>query len=94
MAAVLSHLTVLHQEETMFSACLYWFRGAPAGISALLCQEALSQLLQNDLSPFHCPQEPEANQEEEQHVLCKYMLLLGVLYTVYISTLTDLNIKQ
>ncbi|XP_076587544.1 protein phosphatase 1F [Chaetodon auriga] len=44
-------------------------RGAPAGLSALLCQAALSQLLQNDLSPFHCPQEAEVNQEEEQEVV-------------------------
>ncbi|KAK2837042.1 hypothetical protein Q5P01_014254 [Channa striata] len=44
-------------------------RGAPPVLSALLCQAAVSQLLQNDLSPFHCPQEAEANQEEQEVVL-------------------------
>nr|XP_046241651.1 protein phosphatase 1F isoform X2 [Scatophagus argus] len=44
-------------------------RGAAAGLSALLCQAALSQLLQSDLSPFHCPQEAEADQEEEEQVI-------------------------
>lgn len=44
-------------------------RGCPALLSALLCQTAVSQLLQDDLSPFHCPQDAEASQEEEQQVL-------------------------
>uniref|UniRef100_UPI0037E7076C protein phosphatase 1F n=1 Tax=Semicossyphus pulcher TaxID=241346 RepID=UPI0037E7076C len=44
-------------------------RGSPAGLRALLCQAALSQLLQDDLSPFHYPQEAEANQGEEQEVI-------------------------
>ncbi|KAM3867773.1 protein phosphatase 1F [Diretmus argenteus] len=42
-------------------------REAPAGLGALLCQAALSQLLQSDLSPFHCPLEAGNNQEEEHH---------------------------
>ncbi|XP_071371452.1 protein phosphatase 1F [Centroberyx affinis] len=44
-------------------------RDAPAGLSALLCRAALSELLQSDLSPFHCPQEAEANQDEEQEAV-------------------------
>ncbi|XP_068461519.1 protein phosphatase 1F isoform X2 [Clinocottus analis] len=44
-------------------------RGAPAGLSALLCQAALSQLLQNDLSPLHCAQDAGDHQEEPQEVL-------------------------
>ncbi|XP_035514773.1 protein phosphatase 1F [Morone saxatilis] len=44
-------------------------RDAPAGLSAVLCQAALSQLLQNDLSPFHCLQEAEADHKEEQKVV-------------------------
>lgn len=51
---------------------LLLFRGAPAGLSALLCQAALSQLLKSDLSPFHCPQEVEADHEDEQQVVCKF----------------------
>lgn len=59
-------------DTACISACLCWFRGAPASFSALLCQAALSQLLQNDLSAFYCPQEAEANEEEEQQVISKY----------------------
>lgn len=44
-------------------------RGAPAGLSALLSQTAISQLLRSDLSPFHCSQDAEA--EDEQPVVCK-----------------------
>lgn len=50
------------------------FRGAPAGFSALLCQAAQCQLLQDDLSPFHCPQEAEDDQDEEQPVACECYL--------------------
>lgn len=44
-------------------------RGAPAGLSALLSQTALSKLLQSDLSPLHCSQDAEA--EDEEQVVCK-----------------------
>ncbi|KAM9858413.1 protein phosphatase 1F [Aulostomus maculatus] len=44
-------------------------RGVPSGLGSLLCQAALSQLLQIDLSPFHCPQEAQAHQEEGQEML-------------------------
>ncbi|KAM9394488.1 protein phosphatase 1F [Pholidichthys leucotaenia] len=44
-------------------------RGSPAGLSAPLCQEAFSRLLQTDLSPFHCTLEAEADQEEEEKVV-------------------------
>lgn len=44
-------------------------RGAPAGLSALLSQAALSKLLQSNLSPFHCSQDAEA--EDEEQVVCK-----------------------
>lgn len=67
------HLSGERNRNTLcVSACLCWLRGAPVGLSALLCQAALSQLLQNDLSPFHCSQNAEANQEEDQQVVCKY----------------------
>ncbi|XP_034025540.1 protein phosphatase 1F [Thalassophryne amazonica] len=46
-------------------------RGAPAATSVLLCQAALSQLLQSDLSPFYCPQE----EEEEPAVLLQSELV-------------------
>ncbi|XP_069581117.1 protein phosphatase 1F isoform X2 [Brachyistius frenatus] len=44
-------------------------RGAPAGLAALLCRTVLTRLLQSDLSPFHCPPEAEANQEEDAVLL-------------------------
>uniref|UniRef100_A0A665TXI3 Protein phosphatase 1E n=1 Tax=Echeneis naucrates TaxID=173247 RepID=A0A665TXI3_ECHNA len=59
----------LHGESLELGLRLLAARGAPAVLSAVLCQEALSQLLQDDLSPFHCPQEAEANREEEQEVV-------------------------
>ncbi|XP_045890364.1 protein phosphatase 1F isoform X1 [Micropterus dolomieu] len=61
-------LEELHGESLELGLRLLAARGAPAALSALMCQAALSQLLQNDLSPFHCPQEAEVNQEEEQQV--------------------------
>ncbi|XP_019957948.1 protein phosphatase 1F [Paralichthys olivaceus] len=59
-------LEELHGESLELGLRLLTARGAPAVLSALLCQAALSQLLQDDLSRFHCPEETEANQEEEQ----------------------------
>ncbi|XP_027889807.1 protein phosphatase 1F [Xiphophorus couchianus] len=44
-------------------------RGAPSGLRILLCQEAVTQLLKDDLSPFHCPQEAQANLEDEEKVV-------------------------
>ncbi|KAM3610476.1 uncharacterized protein V6R79_004524 [Siganus canaliculatus] len=69
---LLSHqvsLEELHGESLELGLSLLAARGAPAGFSAVLCQTALSQLLQNDLSPFHCPEEADASQEEEEHVV-------------------------
>ncbi|KAM8759651.1 protein phosphatase 1F isoform 1-T1 [Acanthopagrus schlegelii] len=62
-------LEELHGESLELGLRLLAARGAPVGLSALLCQAALSQLLQNDLSPFHCSQNAEANQEEDQQVV-------------------------
>ncbi|XP_037634540.1 protein phosphatase 1F isoform X2 [Sebastes umbrosus] len=62
-------LEELHGESLELGMRLLAARGAPAGLSARLCQAALSQLLQSDLSPLHCPQEAEDNQEEEQQVV-------------------------
>ncbi|XP_070690273.1 protein phosphatase 1F [Pempheris klunzingeri] len=62
-------LEELHGESLELGLRLLAARGAPAGLGTLLCQAALSQLLQDDLSPFHCSQEAEANQEEEQQVV-------------------------
>uniref|UniRef100_A0A3P9B7L3 Protein phosphatase 1E n=1 Tax=Maylandia zebra TaxID=106582 RepID=A0A3P9B7L3_9CICH len=45
------------------SLCL--FRGASPRLGALLCQAAYSQLLQTDLLPYQCPEEPEGDQEEK-----------------------------
>nr|XP_033476011.1 protein phosphatase 1F [Epinephelus lanceolatus] len=62
-------LDELHGESLELGLKLLAARGAPAGLSALLCQAALSQLLQNDLSPFHCSQEADSQEEEQQVVL-------------------------
>ncbi|XP_018524777.1 protein phosphatase 1F [Lates calcarifer] len=62
-------LEELYGESLELGLRLLALRGAPPVLSALLCQAALSQLLQSDLSPFHCPQEAEANQEEQIVVL-------------------------
>ncbi|XP_034548564.1 protein phosphatase 1F [Notolabrus celidotus] len=59
----------LHGESLELGLRMLSTRGSPAGLSALLCQAALSKLLQDDLSPFHCPQDAEANQEEEQEAV-------------------------
>ncbi|XP_071337981.1 protein phosphatase 1F isoform X1 [Trachinotus anak] len=62
-------LEELHGESLELGLRLLAARGAPPVLSAILCQAALSHLLQTDLSPFHCPQEAEVNQEEEQKVV-------------------------
>ncbi|XP_062240813.1 protein phosphatase 1F isoform X2 [Platichthys flesus] len=58
-------LEELHGESLELGLRLLTARGAPAVLSAFLCQAAFSQLLREDLSRFHCPEETEANQEEE-----------------------------
>ncbi|KAM7416976.1 hypothetical protein PAMA_018858 [Pampus argenteus] len=68
----LSHrvtLEELHGESLELGLRLLATRGAPAGLNALLCQAAVSQLLHDNLSPFHCAQEVEANQEDQQPVV-------------------------
>ncbi|KAM6930949.1 protein phosphatase 1F [Xenentodon cancila] len=58
-------LKELHGESLELGLRLLASRGAPPGLGALLCQAALSQLLKNDLSPFHVSKEAEAQKEEE-----------------------------
>lgn len=58
-------LEELHGESLEVGLKLLAARGAPAGLSALLSQTALSKLLQSDLSPFHCSQDAEAEDEEQ-----------------------------
>lgn len=57
------------------SLCL--FRGASPRLAALLCQAAYSQLLQTDLLPFQCPEEPEGDQEEkaDDKAVCMFVVL-------------------
>ncbi|XP_026199796.1 protein phosphatase 1F isoform X2 [Anabas testudineus] len=62
-------LEELQGESLELGLRLLTARGAPAVFSALLCHEALSQLLQNDLSPYHFPQEAETNLVDEQEVV-------------------------
>ncbi|XP_067456561.1 protein phosphatase 1F [Thunnus thynnus] len=80
-------LEELHGESLELGLRLLAARGAPAGLSALLCQAALSQLLHNDLSPFHCPQEAEANQEDEQQVV---LLQSDAVQRLFLNKLIDL----
>lgn len=55
-------LDELHGESLELGLRLLVLREAPSGLATLLCQKALSELLQSDLSSFHCPQE-DAEQE-------------------------------
>lgn len=80
-------LEELHGESLELGLRLLAARGAPAGLSALLCQAALSQLLHIDLSPFHCPQEAEANQEDEQQVV---LLQSDAVQRLFLNKLIDL----
>ncbi|MCI4392819.1 hypothetical protein PGIGA_G00150470 [Pangasianodon gigas] len=40
-------------------------RNAPGWLSASMCHAAVTELLKDDLSPFHCPKDPEQQQEGE-----------------------------
>ncbi|KAM4746485.1 protein phosphatase 1F [Anableps anableps] len=62
-------LEELHGESLELGQRLLAARGAPSGLSVLLCQTAVSQLLKDDLLPFQCPQEAQANLEEEEKVV-------------------------
>uniref|UniRef100_A0A3P9HA19 Protein phosphatase 1F n=1 Tax=Oryzias latipes TaxID=8090 RepID=A0A3P9HA19_ORYLA len=44
-------------------------RDAPTGLSALLCRAAMTRLLADDLSPFHCSREAEPDNGEEEVLL-------------------------
>ncbi|XP_022615012.1 protein phosphatase 1F [Seriola dumerili] len=82
-------LEELHGESLELGLRLLAARGAPAVVSAFLCQAALSQLLQNDLSPFHCPEEAEANQEEEQRVV---LLQSEAVQRLFLNKLIDVGL--
>ncbi|XP_040898981.1 LOW QUALITY PROTEIN: protein phosphatase 1F [Toxotes jaculatrix] len=82
-------LEELHGESLELGLRLLATRGAPSVLSALLCQAALSQLLQNDLSPFHCPQEAEATQEEEQSVV---LLQSEPVQRLFLNKLIDVSL--
>ncbi|XP_028990973.1 protein phosphatase 1F [Betta splendens] len=58
----------LHGESLELGLRLLTARGASAGLAALLCHEAYSQLLQNDLSPFYIPQDADADQEDKKEL--------------------------
>ena len=80
-------LYILTKETTCASPGVCYFRGAPAVLSALLCQAALSQLLLEDLSRFHCPEETEANQEEEQKPVCEFYFITFTKEVLFLSVL-------
>ncbi|KAK1792278.1 hypothetical protein P4O66_012227 [Electrophorus voltai] len=44
-------------------------RHAPCWLSASMCHAAVSELLKDDLSPFHCPKDPEQPDDESHIVL-------------------------
>lgn len=70
----------MHGESLELGLRLLSARGSPAVLSALLCQAALSKLLQDDLSPHHCPQDAEVNQEEEQEAVLLQSEAVGRLF--------------
>ncbi|XP_026177802.1 protein phosphatase 1F isoform X2 [Mastacembelus armatus] len=79
-------LEELHGESLELGLRLLTARCAPAVLSALMCQAALSQVLQNDLSPFHCPQQAETNQEENQKIV---LLQSEAVQHLFINKLID-----
>ncbi|XP_036454555.1 protein phosphatase 1F [Colossoma macropomum] len=44
-------------------------RHAPSWLSPLMCHAAVSELLKDDLSPFHCPKDPEQQPDDEPEVV-------------------------
>ncbi|KAF4074263.1 hypothetical protein AMELA_G00237400 [Ameiurus melas] len=44
-------------------------RKAPGWLSTSMCHAAVTELLKDDLSPFHCPKDPEQQQEAEAEVV-------------------------
>lgn len=36
-----------------------------------MCHAAVTELLKDDLSPFHCPKDPDQTQEGEEEVVCE-----------------------
>ncbi|XP_029685597.1 protein phosphatase 1F isoform X1 [Takifugu rubripes] len=72
--------------ETSFFSKVCNERGSPTVLSALLCQVALSQLQQDDLSPFNCPQAAEVNQGEEQVILLESAAVQHVFLNKLINT--------
>ncbi|XP_023129116.2 protein phosphatase 1F isoform X1 [Amphiprion ocellaris] len=83
-------LEELHGETLELGLRLLASRSAPAGLSALLSHTALTQLLQNDLSSFHCPQEAEANQEEGETVL---LLQSEAVQRLFLNKLIDVALQ-
>lgn len=83
-------LEELHGETLDLGLRLLASRSAPAGLSALLSYTALTQLLQNDLSSFHCPQEAEANQEEGETVL---LLQSEAVQRLFLNKLIDVALQ-
>ncbi|XP_072520776.1 protein phosphatase 1F [Salminus brasiliensis] len=44
-------------------------RHAPSWLSASMCHAAVSELLKDDLSPLHCPKDPEQQSDDEPEVV-------------------------
>ncbi|XP_058503760.1 protein phosphatase 1F-like isoform X1 [Solea solea] len=63
-------LEEMYGESLALGLSLLAERGAPAVFSALLCQAALSHLLQADLSLFYCPQKEEPKVSFFGRLLC------------------------
>lgn len=42
-----------------------------------MCHAAVTELLKDDLSPFHCPKDPEQQQEAEAEVVCEWQCILA-----------------
>lgn len=67
---VISHTALLIQFST-FPVLVFACRNAPGWLSASMSHAAVTELLKDDLSPFHCPKDPEQQQEGEAEVVCE-----------------------
>lgn len=83
-------LEELHGESLEFGQRLLAARCAPSGLSVLLCQAAVTQLLKDDLSLFHCPQEAQASLEDEEK---EFLLESEAVQRLFLNKLIDVALK-
>ncbi|KAG9261983.1 protein phosphatase 1F [Astyanax mexicanus] len=64
-------------------------RHAPSWLSALMCHAAITELLKDDLSPFHCPKDPEQQPDDEAEVV---LLQSEPVQRLYINKLREVGV--